>query len=220
MLDGRQYRSDQPATCTLAQRDVTGYCPGDLLPTRTMLGAEQRDWLLENLASTKARWNIMAQQTSFSPINRALINEPRRFTAGSDYWDGCVAERQQIIDWFVEHETPNVVVLTGDTHQNWVRDVPRHYSSFDNPVATEFMCTSISTGGKAATPILRFEDPVNPHIHLQNNDRGYVKCTLTPDDWTSEFRIAETVMETTSPMKSLATFVVENGKPGAQRVAP
>jgi alkaline phosphatase D len=224
VLDGRQYRSDQPLTCTLAQRDSSGYCPDDLNPARTMLGAGQRDWLLADLAATKARWNILAQQTAFSPINRATaVTAPRRFTNPADYWDGYVAERQQIIDWLVERETPNVVVLTGDTHQNWVRDVPRHYSSFENPVATELMCTSISTGGDFDRPqdrILRFEDPVNPHIHLQNNNRGYVRCTVTPDDWTSEYRIATTVAQPTSPMQSLATFVIANGTPGAQRVAP
>ena len=118
-----------------------------------MLGAEQRDWLLEELATTKARWNVLAQQTGFAPINRATDVGPRNFTAGADNWDGYVAERQQILDWMVEQQTSNPVVLTGDTHQNWVRNVPPDFRSLDGPpVATEFMGTSISTDGDPAVP--------------------------------------------------------------------
>ena len=54
---------------------------------------------------------------------------------------------------------------------------------------------------------------------MRNNNRGYVRCTLTPDRWTSEFRIVGTVREPASPCTSLATFAVENGKAGAQRAA-
>jgi alkaline phosphatase D len=217
VLDGRQYRSDQPAICTA--RDASGYCPEDLNPARSMLGAEQREWLLAELATTKARWNVLAQQTGFAPINRAPSLTPRTFTAGADYWDGYVAERQQILDWVVEHQTSNPVVLTGDTHQNWVRNVPPDFRSFDGPpVATEFMGTSISTNGDPGLkPILEYaDDPNNPHILFRNNNRGYVRCTLTPDAWTSEFRKVSTVKQPAASASTLATFVVENGVPGAQ----
>jgi alkaline phosphatase D len=219
VLDGRQYRSDQPpATCAAAARDGSGYCPVNLDPARSMLGAEQRDWLFQDLASTKARWNVLAQQTGFAPLNGPLVAGGAPRFAGTDNWDGYVADRQRIIDWIVEHQTPNPVVLTGDTHQHWVRNVPRHYSSLDDPVAAEFMGTSISTNGDPATATTLFAVPDNPHILLRNNNRGYVKCTLTPDAWTSEFRIATTVRQPQATMSTLATFAVENGIPGAQRV--
>ena len=84
--------------------------------------------------------------------------------------------------------TPNPIVITGDSHNNWVRNVPPDHINFDAPpVATEFMGTSISTGGDQA-PFVRVPAPQNPHILLRNNNRGYVRCTLTPDTWTSEFR--------------------------------
>ena len=43
-----------------------------------------------------------------------------------------------------------------------------------------------------------------------------MKCTLTPETWTSEYRVVGTVLQPTSPCHTLATFVVENGRPGAQ----
>jgi alkaline phosphatase D len=217
VLDGRQYRSDQPAGCTA--RDPSGYCVENLEPSRTMLGAEQRDWLFEDMASTKARWNVLAQQTAFAPFNDALTSPPR-YTGAGDNWEGYVAERQRIIDWAVEHQTPNFVVLTGDSHQNWVRNIPRHYSSLEDPMGVEFLGTSVSTNGDPATPRVVFELPNNPQLLLQNNNRGYCKCTLAPDTWTSEYRYVTTVRQPQATVKSLATFVVDNGVPGARRVAP
>jgi alkaline phosphatase D len=110
------------------------------------------------------------------------------------------------------------VVLTGDTHQNWVRNVPRDYRSLDGPpVATELMGTSISTNGDPASPFFRLaDDPNNPHIVLRNNNRGYVRCTLTPESWTSEFRKVSTVVQPQGSCSTLATFAIENGRAGAQ----
>jgi alkaline phosphatase D len=191
-----------------------------------MLGAEQRDWLLADLATTKARWNVLAQQTGLAPFNRAAPGAPPNFgvagsTVGPDSWDGYVAERQRILDWIVEQRTSNPVVLTGDSHQNWVRNVPGDYRDLASaPVATEFMGTSISTNGDPPDRNLftRYQDdPNNPHIVVRNNNRGYVRCTLTPDSWTSEYRKASTVTKPQATASTLATFVIEDGRAGAAR---
>jgi alkaline phosphatase D len=71
VLDTRQYRSDQPRGCQVADRAAgAGYCPGALEPNRTMLGRDQREWLFEDLATTPSRWNVLAQQTALSPWDR------------------------------------------------------------------------------------------------------------------------------------------------------
>jgi alkaline phosphatase D len=218
VLDGRQYRSDQPRTCRAGERQ-SGYCPDSLAAGRTMLGAKQRDWLLEDLATTKARWNVLAQQTAFAPRNFATL-PALSFDAGADNWEGYVVERQLILDWLVEQGTPNPVVLTGDTHQHWVRNVPIDYRDLTSrPVATEFLGSSISAGGDPGDELIRrFEVPNNPHMLLQDNDRGYVRCTLTPETWTSEYRIVDTVRQPQATASTLATFAIENGHPGAKRV--
>jgi alkaline phosphatase D len=223
VLDGRQYRSDQvEPVCTPGQRTPSGYCPGVLEASRTMLGAEQRDWLMAELATTTARWNVLANQTGFAPWDRDTRPDRRGFGEG-DNWDGYVAERQVLIDHMVASHTPNPVVITGDSHQNWVRNVPPNSTDFDQPpVATEFMGTSISTGGDPAPTeaFTRFgDDPQNPHIVFRNNNRGYVRCTLTPSTWTSEFRVVDSVRRTDAVQTSArAMFVVQNGVPGGQRV--
>ena len=78
---------------------------------------------MHELATTRAHWNVLAQQTAFAPFDRGIGMAPREMGEG-DNWDGYVAERQVLLDWMVEHRTPNPVILTGDSHQSWVRNVP------------------------------------------------------------------------------------------------
>ena len=100
VLDTRQYRSDQPAPCPPEQRDPSGYCPEALDPGRTILGAEQRDWFLGGLASSTARWKVLAQQVPLAPIDQDPDPDAREF--GGDKWDGYVADRQRILDLIAE----------------------------------------------------------------------------------------------------------------------
>jgi phosphodiesterase/alkaline phosphatase D-like protein len=63
--------------------------------------------------------------------------------------------------------------------------------------------------------VRRHDDPNNPHVVFRNNNRGYVRCTVSGDAWTSEYRIVPTVRQRGVPATTLATFAVENGKAGA-----
>ena len=144
---------------------------------------------------------------------------PRRSFGAGDNWDGYVAERQQLLDWIVARRTPNPIVITGDSHQNWLRNVPPNSDEFDAPpVATEFMGTSITSGGDPPAPATSYGgDTQNPHIVFRNNNRGYVRCTVTPEAWTSEYRTVPTVMQRGVPASTLAAFTVEDGRPGGRR---
>jgi alkaline phosphatase D len=156
----------------------------------------------------------------FSPLNRTtVVGDPPTYDT-IDSWEAYVAERQQIRDWLVEHGTENPVVLTGDTHQNWVRNIPRDYRDLGSPpVATELMVTSVSTGGNPNPLSTRWgDDPNNPHVLFRNNNRGYVRCTVTPDSWTSDYRKVDTVEQPTGTTTPLATAVIENGVRGAQMI--
>jgi alkaline phosphatase D len=216
MLDGRQYRSDQPAAGSPKQ--PSGYTASALDPSRTMLGDAQMTWLLAELATTTARWNVLGNQVAFAPYDRDPAPNARDFGAG-DNWDGYVADRQRIIDALAASRTPNPIVITGDSHANWVRNIPPNFTDFDAPpVGTEFMGTSVSTGGDPAKVNTTFDDdPDNPQLLFHNNSRGYVRCTVTPDSWTSDYRTVATVRARGVPVSTLATFVVENGVAGAHR---
>jgi alkaline phosphatase D len=218
VLDTRQHRSDQIVQCAVTEQDPSGYCPDALSDTRGILGAVQRKWLFEGLAGSGASWNVLANQVAFAPFD-SDNGAGRLFIA--DKWDGYVADRQAVLDFLAKQPLTNTVVMTGDAHIHSARNVPPSFTSLDgDPVATEFIGTSISTDGDPSSIQTSFGGGLNnPHVVFRNNQRGYVRVTLDPGVWTNEFRVVDTVRDPNGGTTSTrATFEVEVGKPGAKLV--
>ncbi len=49
-----------------------------------------------------------------------------------------------------------------------------------------------------------------------SSKRGYVTATVTPELWTTEFRVVPNVTEPGGGVETAARFVVEEGRAGAQ----
>jgi alkaline phosphatase D len=217
VLDTRQYRSHRaPATCTLGER-VDGYCPSALDPSRTIQGAAQQGWLLDGLGRSTARWNVLANQVPFAPNDTNA--DPLIRTLGGEKWDGYPIDRQKVLDLIAARGLTNTVVITGDVHQNFVRNVPPDYVRLDAaPVATEFVGTSISSGGDRTLTTVFGGNANNPHLRFQDNHHGYVRCTVTPELWRSDYRVVPTVIQPDDGgIGTVASFVVEQGQAGAQQ---
>jgi alkaline phosphatase D len=110
------------------------------------------------------------------------------------------------------------VVLTGDIHTNWVNDLKLDFDREDAAtVATEFVGTSISSGGngvqepKAWTSILS----ENPFVRFYNGERGYVSCIVTPQEWRSDYRVVEFIDRPGAAAITRKSYVVESGQAGA-----
>jgi alkaline phosphatase D len=206
MLDTRQYRSDQ------AKTDA-----GRTDPTRTILGPEQENWLRQALTGPTARWNTLAQQVVFSQ---------RDFKAGpeqgfnEDSWDNYLVARNRMSEHFSRiGPGKNPVVITGDVHMNYVCDIKTDFNDPASPtVGTELVGTSITSGGDdtANTEGDRKQLNENPHIRFINRERGYVRNVITPTEWTADFRTVDFVTRPGAPVRTRASFVIENGRPGAQ----
>ena len=83
-------------------------------------------------------------------------------------------------------------------------------------MASEFVGTSITSDFPAA-----FIAPVNaaladnPHIRFFDGlHRGYVRCSVTPELWRTDFRAVASVDVPDAPAFTLRSFVVANGAPG------
>lgn len=206
VLDTRQYRTDQP------QGD--GAKPWDpvlLDPRGTLLGLEQRGWLFDGLAQSPTQWNILAQQVMMYPNQRGTPP-----TYSMDQWPGYEYERRAILRHFREARVRNPVVLTGDIHTNWANELS---DDFDRPdgatVATEFVGTSITSGGDGTDQPANVDRlyATNPGVKYFNNERGYVRCEVTPQRWTSDYRTVEYVKRPGAPIRTRRTLVVESGRP-------
>ena len=91
---------------------------------------------------------------------------------------------------------------------------------FDNEkdpiVASEFVCTSISSGGNGMQFVKNHAALMseNPFVKFQNSERGYVSCTVTPKEWRSDYQVVEYVEKPDAPLINRGSWVVENGKAG------
>lgn len=213
VLDTRQYRTDQP--CGDGNKPQ---CPEALAEDATLLGPEQERWFLDGLRRSPAKWNIIAQQVMMAKVDR--MPGPEHAYA-MDQWSGYEAARKRILNFLNERKPSNPVVLTGDIHSNWVADLKADFADPKSAtVGTEFVGTSITSGGDGSDsqPLVDKYLPENPHVHFYNNQRGYVRCVVTPNRWQSDYRVVPFVSKPGAEITTRASFAVENGRAGAQRL--
>ena len=214
VLDTRQYRTDQPCNDTSGPE-----CEGVFDPTATLLGPQQEKWFYQKLAESPSIWNVVAQQVMVARMDRKPGPEG---VFSADQW-GAYRESLNRFMSFLERRKPsNPVVLTGDIHTNWVNDL---ISDFNHPehasvVGTEFVGTSITSGGDGEQRVELMEgmQTENPWLKFYNAERGYVSCTVTPKEWRSDYQVVEYVSRPGAPLVTRASFRVEAGRPGAERV--
>jgi alkaline phosphatase D len=217
VLDDRQYRS--PQVCPRPGRGGSNVmsaavCPDLQAPGRTMLGQEQESWLFDGFAGSGARWNVIAQQTLMTRVDRTPGDGQSFWTDG---WDGYPKAREQLLRFLSEKRSANPVVIGGDVHMFVVADLK---ADFDDPkappVATEFTGTSITSQGLSQKTLEAWRGE-NPHIKFGNSlHRGYTSVELSEKRYVTRLR---TVNEKNpdSPVQTLATWVVEDGRPGAHK---
>ena len=216
VLDTRQYRSPEVPLCGEISQTPSGYCPASVDPSRTMLGADQRGWLLKGLSDSTTAWNFVTQSVRFAQQDSNPDLAKHTFD-GVDNWMGYVVDRQMILDRFAT--TKNPVVLSGDSHVNFVYDLKRDFSDPTSPtVGTELLGTSISSEGDPFVEQTQFTPPAkNPQLRFFDNHRGYVRCTLERNRLSADFRAVSTVRKPTATVSTTASFMVDDGKPGARR---
>lgn len=150
-------------------------------PNRTMLGAEQKQWLKQQLSASTAQWKIIGNQVMFAPLELPAI--PFIFPNGgilnADQWDGYRPERTELIEHIHDNEIDNVVVITGDIHTSWGNDIP-HPTLAYNPntgagsVGVEFVTTSITSGSSPINIGANIISSANPHMkYVDLTQKGY-----------------------------------------------
>ncbi|MGW4367143.1 alkaline phosphatase D family protein [Nocardia takedensis] len=210
MLDTRQHRTAQACGDGNLVRD----CAERLSTDRTILGAPQRDWLVEGLTRSAARWQIIGNQVSMGQTDY----DPGPGTVvGTDAWDGYVADRDAVLGAAAERGVDDLVVITGDRHQNCALDL--RCDTPDSPVVgAEFIGTSITTGrdGADMNATGRTLLAANPDLKFFNAQRGYVRVELDHRLWRSDFRVVPYVSRPGAPITTRASYVVESGVPGVR----
>ena len=206
-LEGRmeQLSSKTDAVAGTVTVDTTRW----LDPDRTLLGAAQREWLLDGLGAATATWKVLGNQVmmtqlAFNPF-AAGANAP--FT-NLDAWDGYPAERERVLTSIRDRGIDNTVVVTGDIHTTWASDLPvQPFGGYDpasgaGSVAVEFVTPSVTAANLNENLGLAPEDVPEdtptaserglagayPQLKtVELDEHGYFVLDLTPEkaqaDW-------------------------------------
>lgn len=154
-------------------------------PNRTILGAAQYNWLTNELQNSIAQWKILGNQVMIAPMKLFGV------AVNQDQWDGYPAERQNLLNFIMNNNISNVVVLTGDIHSAWANDVP--YTTYNastgaGSAAVEFVTASITTSNFPFPIGEGLLELSNPHNHFVDiTSHGYilldVNAVRTQADW-------------------------------------
>ncbi|MEM7277478.1 MAG: alkaline phosphatase D family protein, partial [Pseudomonadota bacterium] len=184
---------------------------------RTVLGAEQMNWLDNRLRQSRAIWNVVA---STVPVGEFEIK--RQGDARPHYyyssWDGYTANREALFQLLNKAE--NAVILSGDIHSFWAKELVANVNGQNQPIATEFTTSAISAGwpeplsgpianSLAANPSTQFYDATY---------RGYALHEITPESWSTRLRGIDAVDSIPSKSLDVAAFRISSGVPGATQV--
>jgi alkaline phosphatase D len=192
MIDTRLYDRDQQVAANSPNLNDT---------TRQMIGAVQRAWLENQLSNSTQKWNIIGQQVMFAPLK--VLNQ----IVNADQWDGYPAERNRVINFIMDNNIPNPVILTGDIHTAWANDIP--YQNYNGTtgagsMGVEFVTTSVtSPGADFISNLSSFGNSViksqNPHMKfIDLTRRGYLILDLNHQRVQGDFYFVNRVDQVSS----------------------
>ncbi|GAA2312491.1 alkaline phosphatase D family protein [Streptomyces kunmingensis] len=209
ILDTRQYRSNQ------AYGD-TAHAPGPESddPARTITGATQERWLIDGWRRSRALWNVVPQQVTFSERKLDLTANAK---LSMDSWDGYRASRKRVLAGARAARVENLMVLTGDVHVGYAFDIKENFADpASRTLGTEIVATSIASGKDGAEKPATWETytKANPHMKFFNGRRGYVTVGLGESEARADFKTVPFVSATGAPLSTAASFVTEVGNQG------
>ncbi|KAF9480100.1 PhoD-like protein [Pholiota conissans] len=159
MLDTRQY--DRDITDMYYNTDVNTIAS---FANRSLMGAAQEKWFFDTVSESKSRgavWRVVGQQIVFTQLNE-LGSCTFSFPTSHDAWDGYRANRKRVLDHISQNRISNTVILSGDSHANWVSDLayPNDTTTYDpvtgkGAIGVEFAGTAVTSGssfGSGITP--------------------------------------------------------------------
>jgi len=190
---------------------------------RTLQGFNQEAWAFANIKNRKTQWSVIAQQIVLNQLIEESGSTP---DLDLDAWDGYTAARRRFINTIKQNNIDNVVVLSGDSHANWVYDglLPDDLPKYDQATGkgssfVEFAGTAVSSSssyGRNLTQAaydMHSRALVNANKNLafaEGAKRGYFELTVTKKKVSAEYLAVDNVFDPNSGVTSLATFEVKD----------
>jgi alkaline phosphatase D len=199
-------------------------------PNRSMLGEEQRQWLLSALEESGAAWRLVATPSVFTRtwredaderLKNALLKLKLMDEDGEgpdeDQWDGYPAERTALIEKF--RSLDDVVVLSADIHVSIASEI----TVDGTPVASEITAPSLTSQNldeklgvePRSEPILGSEEAfvsAFDHVHwCEFAGHGYVIVDVSEARVRAEWWHVDGVLERVPGEHRAAAFEASRG---------
>lgn len=190
--------------------------------SRSLLGATQEAWLDAELAASRARWVVLAQQVMVAQLS---------FSGGNpfnlDQWDGYPGSRARLLESIRAHAHKRTVVLTGDIHTSWVGQLlDEPFAEGADPArdaaAVEFVTTSVTSPGIAAGNLAdRIAQGIidqSPHLHyVELSRKGYLVLEVTAQTVSADYFFVQGVLPGEDAEEFAVGFDTRRGKADLQR---
>ena len=188
-------------------------------PNRTIIGAQQEEWLFRQWTKSVARgarWRVLGQQVMMSQV---LNTDGTPFNA--DQWDGYTASRNRILQFLGQANVNNVVVLSGDIHSSWANEVSVNPFAVGTALArrqaVEFVGPGVTSPGiddeAQATALAGGLRATHPHIQYVNLfRRGYYVLDVNRDRAQAEWYHVRTIKERAATEDLAAVYFTNNGE--------
>jgi alkaline phosphatase D len=199
---------------------------------RSMLGAEQREWLLGELDFSSAAWRLVGTP---SIMHRTWCEDPHELLRTAllklklidedgegpdeDQWDGYPAERDTLLRKF--ESLDDVVVLSADIHVSVASQLSRDGS----PVAVEITAPSLTSQNLDEKLKVEPRDEVIAaseraltraleHVAwCELSGHGYVVCDVDRERVRAEWWLVDGVLEPLPGERMAAAYEVRRGAP-------
>jgi len=239
LIDVRSYRDPEvPANANLLgllDLQDSRLPPGEQMfaAGRTTLGAEQKRWLEDGLAGSRATWKLIGNPYNMNPWKVEDLDTPEARAANPDLqrnagvyvsneaWDDYQAERREVLEAIGRSGVSNVVFTSGHTHFFLASELQ---PDFDDP-ASPTLAFDFVTGSLTADPdprslaseallrtfetlLLTANAPYMKHVDLLA--QGYALVDVTPEELVVEFRGVDTFDPAAEP-RTVARFRVVAG---------
>ncbi|KAJ4001349.1 PhoD-like phosphatase-domain-containing protein [Lentinula boryana] len=248
MLDTRQYDrdiTDASITTYPAKRLKTNVCFIQLyyntecehqrlintlaaFPNRSLMGFEQEKWFFNTLSQSQNRgaiWRVVGQQIVFTQLNESGVFD---LIVRKDAWDGYRVNRERVLNYLYENEINNTIILSGDSHANWVSDLAHpNDSTTYNPlsgqgaIGVEFAGTAVTSGSSFGTNIapaaadVKSQEYVAANLDLQWSEgsyRGFFTLTIDPNTLNATYYAMRNITFANLDGFASANFVVKAGE--------
>lgn len=228
MLDTRHY--DRSITDLYWNTDYVHAISNDA--GRSMMGSRQENWFYSSLMNSKSRgatWRVIGSQTVFSRINESVAYgnvNPLDY----DAWDGYQANRNRTLQTLYANDIGNNLVISGDSHANWVSDLVWLDHDASNPydpttgagsIGVEFGGTAVSSPSPYGQNIsLAFSSEASQALIAANRElqwselyyRGYFELHISHNQTSAQYFGLPTIVSRNSYEIPLANFTVVSGE--------